>query len=589
MTQQSRQSRAFWLGLSLVLATVYGLLAVRQAFESAYVVQDDARQHIFWMQRYLDPELFPGDLIADYFQSAAPLGYSGLYRLMAALGVEPAFFSKILPPFLGIITAGYGFFLCLEIFPVPVSGFISSAVLSQTLWASDELSSATPRAFLYPLLIAFLYYLLRRSLLACLVLIGLQVLLYPQAALVSLGLVAIRLVHWQDGKFSFSQNRQDYLLLIVGFCMVLCLALYTRGLSEFGAIVTRAEAESMPEFQEKGRNAFFLPGIRYWLDGYPGRSGILHRRTALPITVLAGLFLPPLLWLRPKSPIRQQVKAGIHMLTQLLLISFILYGLAHLLLFQLHLPSRYTSHTIRVVLVLAAGLAWTLILENTFRACQSWKRSVFLGRRRGVIRSVFLTFSQTVPLTLTAALFISLFFYYPLFLNDFPKAVYYDFSEAQPIYEFFAAQPKDTLIASLSDEASNLPTFSGRSVLVSREHSLAYHKAYYRQFRQRTEDLINAQYSDDPAVLLDFIETYQVDFWLLDRYAFQDAYVAENSWLQQFQPMADDAVSNLRQGATPVLQQSIETCTALPTEDWLILEAECIGAFAAARPSTIAK
>ncbi|NER81946.1 MAG: hypothetical protein F6K42_20745, partial [Leptolyngbya sp. SIO1D8] len=40
------------------------------------------------------------------------------------------------------------------------------------------------------------------------------------------------------------------------------------------------------------------------------------------------------------------------------------------------------------------------------------------------------------------------------------------------------------------------------------------------------EDLIRAQYSDDPAILLAFIQTYGIDFWLLDDYAFQATYIS---------------------------------------------------------------
>ncbi|NEQ85703.1 MAG: hypothetical protein F6K26_38040, partial [Moorea sp. SIO2I5] len=65
----------FWFSLSLTFTLVYSLLALREAFSGEYIVQDDARQHIFWMMRFLDPELFPKDLIADYFQTVAPAGY----------------------------------------------------------------------------------------------------------------------------------------------------------------------------------------------------------------------------------------------------------------------------------------------------------------------------------------------------------------------------------------------------------------------------------------------------------------------------------------------------------------------------------
>ncbi|MGJ3254530.1 MAG: hypothetical protein ACFE0J_25860, partial [Elainellaceae cyanobacterium] len=70
----TRTALVFWFCLSLTFAAIYSLLALQQAFSADYVVQDDARQHVFWMQRFLNPDLFPDDLIADYFQSVAPAG-----------------------------------------------------------------------------------------------------------------------------------------------------------------------------------------------------------------------------------------------------------------------------------------------------------------------------------------------------------------------------------------------------------------------------------------------------------------------------------------------------------------------------------
>ena len=96
-TKISQKQVLFWFTLSLIFAAGYAILALRQAFASEYVVQDDARQHIFWMLRFIDPNLFPDNLIADYFQSVAPAGYSNLYRVFAILGINPLLLNKLLP------------------------------------------------------------------------------------------------------------------------------------------------------------------------------------------------------------------------------------------------------------------------------------------------------------------------------------------------------------------------------------------------------------------------------------------------------------------------------------------------------------
>ena len=84
----SNRQLIFWFSFSLTCAAMFGLLGLRTAFSNPYVVQDDVRQHVFWMQRFLDPELFPNDLIADYFASVAQPGYKVVYQLGAGTGIN---------------------------------------------------------------------------------------------------------------------------------------------------------------------------------------------------------------------------------------------------------------------------------------------------------------------------------------------------------------------------------------------------------------------------------------------------------------------------------------------------------------------
>ncbi|WP_366558105.1 hypothetical protein [Okeania sp. SIO3B5] len=66
------RSWIFWFGLSLAIVLIYSFQSLKFSLQSEYFIQDDARQHIFWMRRFFDSELFPQDFIADYFQSVAP-------------------------------------------------------------------------------------------------------------------------------------------------------------------------------------------------------------------------------------------------------------------------------------------------------------------------------------------------------------------------------------------------------------------------------------------------------------------------------------------------------------------------------------
>jgi hypothetical protein len=161
LDKKNQQKIWFWLILSLTVAALCAIPGLQEAFSSGYVIQDDARQHVFWLQRSLDPQLFPNDLIADYYKSVQPVGYKMFYQLFASVGIDPLVLSKLLPIVLGLVTTAYAFSLCMEILPVPAAGFIATLLFNYMLWSGATLVTATSRAFGWPLFLAILYYLVR--------------------------------------------------------------------------------------------------------------------------------------------------------------------------------------------------------------------------------------------------------------------------------------------------------------------------------------------------------------------------------------------------------------------------------------------
>jgi len=551
--------RVFWC-LSLAVAAFFGLQSVQYAFSSQYIVQDDVRQHGFWMQRFLDPTLFPQDLIADYFQSAASPGYTAFYHLMAVLGINPLWLSKVLPLVLGLITTGYCFGVCLQMLPVPLTGFISTLLLNQNLWLEDDLVSATPRAFLYPLFSAFLYYLLRNSLLGIGVAIALMGLFYPPFALLSVAILTLRLLRWQGLHPHLSKYRRNYWFWGVGMTVTaLVLLPYELTPTQFGPLITAAQAQAEPEFREVagvyGRAFFFHDNpLIYWLFG--PRSGALF--LLMPPLIWAGFTLP--FWLRQPArfPLAREVKHA-NLLLQITVASFGLFFVAHALLFRLHFPSRYTYHSLRIVMAFAAGIALTLWGD---RLGTQQRQTELTGRQ---------LLSWGLTILLAGVLAIAPFFP-QLSLSNQLQIV----GEVPRLYDFLSQQPKDTLIASVAEEGNNLPSFAARSILVGREYALPYHTRYYSQIRQRTIDLIQAQYSPDLTQVQRFIQKYNVDFFLLDSGAFTPAYVAEHEWMRQFQPTTTIALTQLQEGKVPALAKLVERCKALETKGLMLVHAGCV-------------
>ncbi len=562
ITDKSNNTIRFWLTLSLLVATLYGILALQSAFSSEYVVQDDARQHVFWMRRFVDPELFPNDIIADYFQSVAPLGYRTLYHFMARIGIDPIVLSKVLPLVLGFVTTAYCFGVAVQLLPIPLTGFIASVLLNQNLWMQDGLISGTPKAFIYPILLAFLYYRMRQSLIGIGIAIALLGLFYPSLVLVCAVFLILQLWRFNRKFPSLSHNRRDYWFCFTGLAVALVVLFpYAISLSEFAPVITAAQAKGLPDFLSQGRTRFFINDA--WSFWFNGRSGIRIDTALAPPLSYLGLLLPVLLRFPSRFPLTQQVTGKMGVLVKFLLASAILFLAAHVLLFKLHLPSRYTQHSLRIAIALAAAIVITLLLDAIF-ACRDvpWRVST-------------VKFRQVWALSLTSVIGITLLGYPHWVLNTFPWTAYIS-GNVPRLYAFFQQQPQDSKIASLVEEANNLPTFAQRSILVGREYAIPYHWGYYRQFRQRMSDLIEAQYSPDLAIVQEFIQKYGVDFWLLPTTPLTADSIANDAWLMQYQPAANQAIAQLEAGKQPILASLSSDCAVWETPGLMVLEAECI-------------
>lgn len=528
-------------------------------------MQDDARQYFFWMQRFVDPELFPHDLIADYFQATSPPGYSTLYQLLALAGIDPLSASKLMPLVIGLAMTYYCFRLSVTMLPMPIVGFISTILLNQNVWLKDDILSATPRAFYTPLFLAFLYYLMRRSSLASLVALALQGLFYPQSMLISVGILLLWLWDRERGWLRLSRDRRDYLLGAAGLCVaLLVLASYPLRAGDFGPVVSAAEARRWPEFLSGGRLEFFIGDPwKFWLMGGP--SGLLPSDLRPPL-LWAGLALPFLLWQPTRFPLVRRVYRGVRPLPQILVASVGLFVVAHLLLFRIHFPGRYTGHSLRLVMVLASAIALTVAADAVWRWARARSKAVADERR-------------LIAAGLTALLAIMLLLY-PLYWRQightFPTTSSYRVGRAPELYEFFARQPKGALIASLAYEANHLPTFAQRPILVGREYALAFHLGYYRRVRERATDLIAAQYTEDLSEVNRFVRKYGIDFWLLEQSAFRREYLTSNDWIEQYQPAAAQAAASLQLGKLPALAGLVEPCSVFASRAYVVLAAECI-------------
>lgn len=563
LISNSKKSQRFWLALSFIFAIIYSCLALKQAFSHEYVIQDDARQHVFWTLRFLDAELFPNDLIADYFQSVAPAGYSFMYGFVANLGINPVLFSKLVPLGLDLILTGYCWGISLAIFPVPLAGFLSTLLLNQYLWLRDDLVSGTPVAFIYPLFLAFVYYLLQEKLIPCLVSITLLGLFYPQGVLIAMGILTLRLVQWKQGKIPTIDAKQLPFCgtgLFVSFLIMLFYALTS---SEYGPVISAEQAKTMLEFLEDGKSEFFINDSgEYWVTGQ--RTGIMPRfHTVLPLIATGVLII--LLPLRRWFSLFQLATGKVRILFEITLASLGMFFLSHLFLFRLHLPSRYTEHSLRIVSAIAGAMAFVILIGKLCQWMQKLRQPSPNLKQGFVLTSIGVLLA--IPLL------------NPLWMDEFPDTEYVVGHYPQ-LYQFLREQPQDSLVASVVEEVNNIPIFARRSILIGGEgYPVPYHLEYYRQIKERTLDLIRAYYTTDLSVLKNFVNDYGVDFLLIRGGVFTPEFIKASEpsdWLQQYQPITQRVLTSLQNGETPILALTQQECSVFTEKNMQVVAADCI-------------
>ncbi|MEM7068799.1 MAG: hypothetical protein AAF478_07930 [Pseudomonadota bacterium] len=557
--EQSYNYTTVCFGIALLIPIYFAVVSINYGLRIEHIVHHDARHHIVWLQRYIDPDLFPGDLTADYFQASGPIGFQSVYWFFAKLGIEPLTLAKFLPLPIALIASIYWFKLSFHILPSTMGAVVSTLLFNQGLWLRDGVISATPRAYAELLLAAFLFHLLKRHNSVVLLIIALQALFYPILVPTLLGILAIRLLVWSDKGVTFSKCKRDYLAAITAATIgVVALVPSFIGASDYGPLVTSVQMKTMPEFLSTGRSAYYGVGFfQFWLTG---DSGL--RLPWLPPTLWIGVALPFLIGSRYMAgmPILRDKE----ILWQVLLVSVGLYVLAHIFFIKLYFPNRHVIYGLQLVITLAAGIVFTVALKRV------WKRTINLLRNNTPRNSGKLIKAGVTSTMLALAAVV------PSLPSVFLGAHYWHVIGDPGVFIWLSNQPKDTQIASLSGAADNLPSLSLRSVLIARNTAIPYHHKYYDEIRSRAHDLISAQYTSDNNTLAHITQKYGIDYWLVDTGAFSANYIVENDWLMQFLPTATDAVKAMKSGTTPILEVRSETCAVFEDTNLQLIDANCV-------------
>jgi len=481
--------------LVIAVATAVFYFGNYDIFSNHYLINDDVRQQLFWMERWQDPELFQNDFLANYSEAYVPVGVKAIYRL-ASLWFDPLLFSKILTAILFVVTAAL-WFVWGRLFGDNLTAFIVVLVYFLFTGFQGQMAGGLSRGFVFPLLIAYLYFISRGDIFKGGVVVLVQsffnpyvflLCLFTQALVVSLK-IAPRVF---PKTFAITEPISDLgkfirrlLVLnipaIIGVIFTVINILWYQ--SNMGHLISCSEMVGKSEYTEFGRYqlyptpSFFYELIRPWVFNLsfpywgPIAGWIMALLTIAVFAYAAVNYQPVVKW------------NGLRGLFLIIPVSLFLYVVARIVLVKLFVPRRYIFYTLNIIYCIGFAVAIRIIFDK-----------IELNRTK--------IFVVLVALLLFASIkgrHIELF----------------DYSHDHSLYKFLQTTPKNTLIAGWPELMDNVMTFGNRRAFVTYELSHTWVEPYWTEVKKRTFDLFRAYYSSSPEEIKAFCKSRGIEYLIV--------------------------------------------------------------------------
>lgn len=545
--------RALFIGLILLALVRYGVAAFASG---PWTMADDARQFLSWGARIGNPAALPHDLLADYWQQAAPPLYRGLLYGAGALGTGPVLITSLLAFPLVLLSAWLAWRLagCFTL-SQPRRLFAALCVMAAILH-NDSIFSGTPRAFASPLILTMMLGIATRRhglTLAGLLLSGL---VYPAPAITCLGIFALHLLGW---RWPFRLQWRSVALLAAAAVLVLAPGLlFKAGLADWGPTLRLEEARhiySLASFEGRSSIVGRDGGIA-WLCS--ARIGFLpaiincqgNGDPRLILDVLLTVLPMIALWIG-RTARREggdpdegpDAAAAWPLLPYSLLSAVICYGIAAFAAFAFHLPARYSQP----VLLIMGSLAFGLLISGW------WQRAMERPARSGLFRR---------RIAAGAALLIGI----AAFATPNTRLI----RPGDPaLMALIARTPPGTRIAGVQDDLALAPARVGRTVLATPEHDIPYHRRYHREHQALLRSSVLMGSLAGPAFVAE-IRRQKVDLLIFDR-QFLASGVPPKSYSGAMPPPHRIAPS-----LDQVERLRAASCQVVETQRWVAIFTTCL-------------
>ncbi|MBI5252294.1 MAG: hypothetical protein HY912_22600 [Desulfomonile tiedjei] len=547
---KARNSELKYLIFVLLAASTVYVVGHWNAIVDPYVINDDVRQQVYWMQKWYDEELFPDDLLTLYARYYVPWGIKAVYRLGAPFMV-PVQFSKVITGILYVITACFIFGLGLEFKDKIVALVIVCCYFFFTTFLR-KISGGLSQSFGFPLLCAYLFFLARNNLLAAAFTIMFASVLNPYIFVLTSATHGIYLIA-NYGALPVNKllgRRSESLvdevstdrgpltgenpigppnqiaitklfllnvpILVGAFLMSLKYILLKP--DGIGNLVTWSQIVGHVEYTAAGRYQIFpVPSIFYELtmpwrgifpfDEWGHVAGWIGMAFILALSICA--------WTHKNFFANLH---GFRVYAYLLPASLLMWCISYVVLMRLFIPGRYLEFSLTVFYCVFTGVTAKLALD-----------------RLGLKRIIF-------PWVVVSAVFVGA-------LRSHELGIY-DYSEYQDLYRFLRTTPKSSLIAGHPVLMDPFPAYSHRKAFVTYELSHTWIDSYWEIIEKRTFDFFKAYYSDNPDDLRQFCDYYGIDYLLVREEDFSPRILQKGEvYFEPFRSQIQELVRNKSQFA----------------------------------------
>jgi len=482
----------YFVFLNIILIIFVLITTQYRALTDNYHVNDDVR-NIFFVNNF--PDSLEDNLLAQYAYGkwVSATIYLSHFYIMIDKFVDFIFFTKVMSIFTFLLSVFFIYKLGKVIKNKKYALILTFLFILQP-WTVHPFSGGLSKSFAFPLLIIFLYYLIKKDNLKLSLVLLLEAMLYPPIFLISLFTFGLSLIDLKRKRINLNlkRNRLFFISIIISFMLVLVpITLINYGIKD---VVTFKEAVLSPEFYGGGNIPIFRGNIPFTSDIksiiaslvtiYDTRISRPFHTNALFVLLMASLVFMIIY--------KEKIFKLPREIYLMFFSSLFLQSLAVLLLFRLYLPVRYIQYSFPLFLIIILAHGLYILSEN----------------------------KKTKPIFMVLALLL-IIFYIP---KTDPSLVY---CGDKGIYDYLQTLPTEAMIAGYPTDMNCIALYGQRKPFIMGELNEPFFTDYYKVVKQRNLDFFSAYYSSSKEEILEFCKENRVSHIVVNKKHFDEKFLSK--------------------------------------------------------------